>query len=89
VGKALASIGTGEMSPTERSAAEERAARFDTAFVAHLTRLAKDPSAFGRSSLNAIFEFREECLRDNGFADAYAPDKVREPSSGGKLHDYR
>ena len=28
--------------------------------------------------MNAIFEFREECLRVNGFPDAYAPDKAKE-----------
>jgi len=56
----------------------ERAEQFRNAYDSLLDRLLKDPFGCGKISLSSLFEAREECLRDCGFADAYADVKQRE-----------
>ena len=56
----------------------ERAEQFRNAYGSLLDRLLKDPFGCGKISLSSLFEAREECLRDCGFADAYADVKQRE-----------
>lgn len=65
---------------SENNAAEavRRAAAFGRAFDLHLTKLRSEPGAYGQLGLADLFELREECLREFGFADVYKLDKERE-----------
>ena len=58
--------------------AVRRAAAFGRAFDLHLTKLRSEPGAYGQLGLADLFELREECLREFGFADVYKLDKERE-----------
>lgn len=40
-----------------------RAAAFERALTAHLTKLIDEPGVYGRLGLAEVFELREECLR--------------------------
>ena len=51
--------------------AQRRSAAFGRAFQAHLTKLLAEPGVYGDLGLYEVFEMREECLREFGFADAY------------------
>jgi len=59
-------------------ATRRRGAAMGRALAAHLARLHADPAAYGALALSDVFELREECLREFGFADVYALDKRRE-----------
>jgi pantothenate kinase len=65
---------------SENNSAEavRRAAAFGRAFDLHLTKLRSEPGAYGQLGLADLFELREECLREFGFADVYQLDKERE-----------
>lgn len=63
------------------SEAQRRAAAFGRALDLHLTRLRSKPGAYGQLGLADLFELREECLREFGFADVYRKDKERENSA--------
>jgi bifunctional damage-control phosphatase, subfamily II, fusion protein len=65
---------------SENNSAEavRRAAAFGRAFDLHLTKLRSEPGAYGQLGLADLFELREECLREFGFADVYKLDKERE-----------
>lgn len=62
--KAISSEGGSEQT-------RRRAAAFGTSFRAHLAKLRSEPGAYGRLGLAELFEMREECLREFGFADVY------------------
>lgn len=51
--------------------AKRRAAAFERAFAAHLTKMRTEPGAYGQLGLADVFEMREECLREFGFSDVY------------------
>ena len=51
--------------------AQRRAAAFERAFAAHLTKMRNEPGAYGELGLADVFEMREECLREFGFTDVY------------------
>ena len=51
--------------------AVRRAAAFGRALDLHLARLRREPGAYGQLGLADLFELREECLREFGFADVY------------------
>ena len=55
--------------------ARRRAAAFGRAFGAHVTKLRAEPLAYGELGLADLFEMREECLREFGFADVYRRDE--------------
>jgi bifunctional damage-control phosphatase, subfamily II, fusion protein len=61
-----------------KKTAAERAEQFRNAYDSLLDRLLKDPFGYGKISLSSLFEAREECLRDCGFADAYEDVKQHE-----------
>lgn len=65
---------------SENNSAEaiRRAAAFGRAFDLHLTKLRSESGAYGQLGLADLFELREECLREFGFADVYQLDKERE-----------
>jgi len=58
--------------------AVRRAAAFGRAFDLHLMKLRSEPGAYGQLGLADLFELREECLKEFGFADVYRLDKERE-----------
>lgn len=58
--------------------AMKRANAFGSAFYTHLSRFRSEPGAYGQFGLADLFELREECLREFGFADVYRVDKERE-----------
>ncbi|KAK9119721.1 hypothetical protein Scep_017814 [Stephania cephalantha] len=58
--------------------AKRRGDAFAHAFSAHMSRLMKEPSAYGKLGLANLFELREECLREFQFVDAYRTIKQRE-----------
>ena len=39
--------------------------------AAHFSKLRAEPNAYGQVGLAELFEMREECLREFGFADVY------------------
>lgn len=51
--------------------AQRRAAAFQRAFAAHLSKMRSEPGAYGELGLADVFEMREECLREFGFSDVY------------------
>ncbi|KAL4445797.1 hypothetical protein ABPG77_008996 [Micractinium sp. CCAP 211/92] len=61
--------------------AQRRAAACGRALDLHLSRLRSKPGAYGQLGLADLFELREECLREFGFADVYRKDKERENSA--------
>ncbi|EFN57701.1 hypothetical protein CHLNCDRAFT_34679 [Chlorella variabilis] len=63
------------------SEAQRRAAAFGRALDLHLTRLRSKPGAYGQLGLADLFELREECLREFGFADVYRQAAWRENSA--------
>ena len=71
VAKAVASEGGGED-------AVRRGEALRAALAGHLATLQANPAAYGTLALSDVFELREECLRECGFADVYALDKARE-----------
>lgn len=58
--------------------AQQRGKFFQRMFGGHLESLKRDPNLYGRCSLAQLLEFREECLREHGFQDAYHEEKERE-----------
>ena len=48
-----------------------RAAAYGRAMAAHFSKLRAEPNAYGQVGLAELFEMREECLREFGFADVY------------------
>lgn len=58
--------------------AQRRAAACGRALDLHLTKLRREPRAYGRLGLADLFELREECLREFAFPDIYRLDKQRE-----------
>jgi bifunctional damage-control phosphatase, subfamily II, fusion protein len=55
-----------------------RAQAFGRALDMHLTKIMDESGAYGQLGLVDLFEMREECLREFGFADVYKKDKARE-----------
>ncbi|KAI3438596.1 hypothetical protein D9Q98_001020 [Chlorella vulgaris] len=68
-------------SESSTAEAQRRASAFGRALDLHLTRLRNKPGAYGQLDLADLFELREQCLREFGFADIYRKDKERENSS--------
>lgn len=58
--------------------AQRRAFAFGRALDLHFGKLQEEPGAYGQLGLADLFELREECLREFGFADVYRHDKARE-----------
>lgn len=57
--------------PGAAAEAQRRASAFGRALDLHLTKLREEPGAYGQLGLGDLFELREECLREFGFADVY------------------
>ena len=61
----------GKISHVRCAEAKRRASAFRRAFLAQLSTLQESITTFGKIGLGELFEMREECLRDFGFADVY------------------
>lgn len=59
------------LSQNRRAGARRRASAFGRALAAHLAKIRSEPGAYGQLGLSDLFEMREECLREFGFADVY------------------
>ena len=64
---------------------EARAARAGARFAEMLDEYRVDPSAHGRICVMRMCELREQCLRDEGFTDAYREVKAREDDTALQL----
>ena len=62
------------LSQSRRAGARRRASAFGRALAAHLAKIRSEPGAYGQLGLSDLFEMREECLREFGFADVYRCD---------------
>lgn len=55
----------------QRAEAQRRASAFGRALDLHFSKIRDEPGAYGQLGLADLFELREECLREFGFADVY------------------
>ncbi|RKO97700.1 hypothetical protein CXG81DRAFT_15336 [Caulochytrium protostelioides] len=55
-----------------------RAAEFSRLYRDHMERLEKEPHLYGHLSLRFLLDLREQCLREMGFSDIFAPIKAKD-----------
>ena len=73
---------TAGLSQSRRAGARRRASAFGRALAAHLAKIRSEPGAYGQLGLSDLFEMREECLREFGFADVYRCAALAGPTLG-------